>query len=224
MSAITCSDPPRLAGGRRWLALLAVGLLVLPGGVVAGDTDTAEEADTLVIRALLTDHNPFVPGARRTTFHATILLRGRDVRVDLRGPAGQRGLLLHDGEAATGWLADLDGQVAVPVPTAGEVFSRLIVDPRAPCAGFGVRCDPGLPRYIAGKSRKGYVFRDAVGRGPGGLGRGEFWVDDEHGVVVAYRGVGRGAREAPAMEADLVQLQRVRSTDFNLPDVVQVAQ
>ena len=178
----------------------------------------------MLLDVSLNDHNPFLAGAGRTRFRATILLREQHVRVDFSGPAGERGMLLHDGQAATGWLVDLDAQLAVPMPLAGEVFARLRVDPEQPCAGFGVRCDPVPPRYVAGQSRRGYGFRNAAGRGPGGLSRGEFWVDEARGVILAYRATGRGVREAPAMDADLVSRQRIPESDFRLPDVIEVAQ
>lgn len=202
---------------RRWIAVLAACLV--PGSGAWAD-DAGTRPDTIVLGGILTDHNPFQPGARRDGYRVTVFLEQARLRVDFAGPSGERGLLLHDLATGTGWLADLGSRRAIPVDaSAVRSFSGLVVDPSDPCADLSLHCAPAPPRLIAGSSRRGYRFRDAAGRGPGGLSDGEFWVDASLGVVLAYRATGTRARKAPALQADFALLDAVPASYFELPDV-----
>jgi len=202
---------------RRWIAALAACLL--PGGGAWAD-DADPRPGTIVLGGILTDHNPFQPGARPDGFRVTVFLDQARLRVDFAGPSGERGVLLHDVAAGTGWLADLGSRRAIPVDaSAMRSFSGLVVDPAAPCAGLPVRCAPAPARHIAGSSRRGYRFRDAGGRGPGGLSDGEFWTEASLGVVLAYRATGTRARHAPALQADFALVDALPASYFELPDV-----
>lgn len=199
------------------IALILAALSCAPG---AQAKDDAPPPLTIVLGGTLVDHNPFVPGSRRSDVPVTIFINRDRLRVDFSGPSGQRGMLLHDGGSGRGWLADLDERMAVPVD-AGAIrsFSGLVVDPAAPCEGIGVRCEPAAPRFIAGKPRSGYRFRGASGKGPGGLSDGEFWVDGALGVVLAYRATGTRTERSPALSADFALIDELPEAYFQLPDL-----
>lgn len=215
-----CAD----RGGRRWqrarrsIAALALGL-----ATPAAMADVAPAADegTIIVRARITDHNPFVAGTRRSEFPATAFLHGQRLRVDFAGPRGERGALLFDGATGRGWLVHLDGGVALPLDAnAVRGFASLRVDMADPCAGLAPRCEPAPARFVAGRSRPGYRFRDAGGRGPGGLSDGAFWVDGDLGIVLAYEPGGRTGRDAPAMEAEFLLVDEIAPSYFDLPGTV----
>lgn len=210
---------------RAWVAVVAMCLAApaVAAGTDAGPAATGNEGDegTIIVRARLTDHNPFVAGARRTQFPATTFFNGRRLRVDFAGPRGERGALLFDGDTGRGWLVHLDGGIALPLDAAAvRAFTSLRIGDQDPCARLAPRCEPARPRFVAGHARPGYRFRDAGGRGPGGLSDGEFWVDGDLGVVVAYQASGRGARDAPEMEAEFLLVDSITPSYFDLPESV----
>lgn len=226
-SGLACAERALARAGRCLLACMlaaaacAPALAVARGASADGDAEAGEDAGTIIVRARLSDHNPFLPGTRRMEFPATTFLKGERLRVDFAGPAGERGSLIFDSATGQGWLVHLDDRIALPVDAAAvRGFTSLLVDGTDPCARIGPRCEPVPPRFIAGGSRKGYRFRSAAGRGPGGLSDGEFWVDGSLGVVLAYRGVGRTAKDASRMEADFLTVDDIAASYFELPESV----
>lgn len=208
---------------RRLLTCMLAVSACAPALAVGEPSSGGDELDagTIVLRARLFNHNPFLPGSRRSEFPVTAFLRGERLRIDFAGPTGERGALLFDSAAGQGWLVHLDDQVALPVDAgAAQGFSSLLVDGADPCARLRPRCEPASPRFIAGKSRRGFRFRSASGRGPGGLSDGEFWVDASLGVVVAYHGIGRGGKDLPAMEAQFLLRDDIAVSYFELPGTV----
>lgn len=190
----------------------------LQGNAAARDA-TAPPSPMFRMDGFMTGRNPFAGGAAgRATFPATLYMRGAASRVDFRGPRGERGLILHDSGTGRGWLADLGEGIALPTPSAG--LADLVVDPERPCAHLPFKCQSGAPRFIAGTTRKGWRYRNADGRGPGGTSDGTFWLDGPRGVVVAYRGHMRGLDHEHAFEATLVQFAELPAVLFELPDVV----
>ena len=231
-----CADRRLVRAGRRLLAtsLLALAACLPPaclaaragaGAEAEAEAAAAEDVGTIIVRGMLSDHNPFMPGARRGRFPATIFLQGERLRVDFAGPAGERGALLFDRGTGQGWLVHLDQQVALPVDaSAVRSVNPLRVDAADPCARLRPHCGPTGSRFIAGQARKGYRYRSAAGRGPGGTSDGEFWVDGPLGVLVAYRGTGRSGRDAPAMEADFLLVDEIEPAYFELPSTVTAYQ
>ena len=205
--------------GRFWLVIAGMcAALSILAPVAAADGALPEQ--TIVLGGTLVDHNPFAPGSRRGSVPVTIFLERERLRVDFTGPAGQRGMLLHDVAAGQGWLADLDARMAIPVDAgATRSFSGLVVDPEAPCRRIGPRCEPASARFIAGESRRGYRFRSAEGKGPGGLSDGVFWIDASLGVVLAYRAAGARPERGPALEADFALIDELPDSYFELPDL-----
>ncbi len=199
-----------------WLALVSPAMADEP----LADAGGAPEKPALQMQAIMTGANPFKPQGRPSEFPVTVYLQGDAVRVDFAGPNGERGLMLHDAASQEGWLVSLEEGLAVPIGAAG--LHELWVDPQEPCANIGVRCQPMGERFVAGTLATGWRYRNAEGRGPGGTSEGDFWLDAEHGVILAYRGRTRDRDHVHELRATSVTYGPLPAILFELPKTIAV--
>lgn len=196
-----------------WLAIAAVAAAQGP------DTDASPDEPALRMQAVMTGANPFRPRDESAEFPVTVYLKGDAARVDFAGPDGERGMLLHDAATGKGWMVSLEQGLAVPIGSAG--FHELRVDPNDPCAALRLRCQPMGERFVGGTLAIGWRYRNAGARGPGGTSNGDFWVDPEHGVILAYRGQTRD-RDVHALRAVSVTHDPLPDVLFELPETIAV--
>lgn len=203
--------------GRHWCLLWPV--LAFPA-MATEEPLVAPPEPAVQMQAVMVGANPFRPQGSPSEFPVTVYLQGDAVRVDFTGPNGERGLLLHDSESQRGWLVSLEEGVALPIGAAG--FHDLWVDPQAPCADMGVRCQPMGERFVAGALASGWRYRNADGRGPGGTSDGDFWIDPSHGVILAYRGHMRDRDKVHELRAESVAYGPLPAVLFELPKTIAV--
>lgn len=194
--------------------------------VVAGQAFGAPDAPghgalSYVMQVRLQAENPFGTGTAEEGFAAELSVRGSRSRLSFQGARGERGVLLHDAESGEAWLLGLDRASALPVGTG--LFTALRVAPEAPCTRLPRGCRPVDAKVVAGGMRRGWRYRGADGQGPGGTSEGDFWIDDQTGVVLAYRGRSGGMRRDTAMVAAAVVYQPVSDAAFELPSVDRAA-
>jgi len=203
-----------LAGTRRTglvgrLALLVVGCAALAAPVGAAS------ADGVVLHGVMVDRDPFEASAKTRAFPVTVYLKGAASRVDFKGPAGERGMLLDNGDGER-WLLAVDQGAAVPVPSGG--LGSLRLDPDAPCRGMKGRCEPTRRRFLAGVNAEGWRYRGADGTGPAGTSDGEFWIDPQRGLLLAWEGRKRGRDESYRFHADQFSHEPLPDVLFQLPE------
>lgn len=197
---------------RKWLlAGLCLGLTT----VIHAQERDEDAPVSFSMRATMVDANPFIASGRNESFPIVLHRQDDRTRVDFRGPRGQRGMLLHDARSGNAWLISLDEAAALPISNPG--FDNLVVDPQDPCAHMRVRCDATPSRFVAGRTVRGWRYRGAQGRGPGGTSEGRFWVEAEHGVVVAYSGRKRGLDKKYEMEATSISFGELPEALFQPP-------
>jgi hypothetical protein len=121
----------------------------------------------------------------------TIYVDGERVRIDFTAGPKLRGHWLSDGRQAwlqresSGWL-----------PANGFRIGRLVrLDPRRPCWQPDLSCGPADGRTIAGRSADGWRYRHAGQAGPMGTDSGEFWIDAETGLLLAFKGRDLGGND-----------------------------
>jgi hypothetical protein len=209
-------DDRQCIGGRRrdFRFLLAV---LLCGAFLGEGLAEEPGKPAFTMQATMVGSNPFQSGYDGSAFPVTLYVTGEATRADFTGPNGERGMMLHDASTNEGWLISLDEGIALPIESPG--MRDLLVDPQAPCAKFPGRCQPTRSRFVAGKPAKGWRYRNADGRGPGGTSDGEFWTDPEHGLVLAYRGRKRGWDRTYELWAESVSYGELPEVLFELPDV-----
>lgn len=202
-----------------WRGSLLVVCLTLVPPAMAEEPFVAPPEPAVRMQAVMTGANPFRPQGEPTEFPVTIYLQEDALRVDFAGPNGERGMLLHDAANRKGWLVSLEEGLAVPIGSAG--FHELRVDPNDPCAALRLRCQPMGERFVGGTLAIGWRYRNAGARGPGGTSNGDFWVDPEHGVILAYRGQTRD-RDVHALRAVSVTHDPLPDVLFELPETIAV--
>lgn len=169
----------------------------------------------VMLRGVMVDRDPFQASAETRAFPVTVYLKGEASRVDFKGPAGERGMLLDTGGGKR-WLVAVDQGAALPVPGGG--LGSLWLDPEAPCQEMKGRCEPTRRRYLAGVNAEGWRYRGAEGTGPAGTSDGKFWIDPGHGLVLGWEGYKRGRDEAYRFQADQFSREPLPDVLFQLPE------
>lgn len=122
----------------------------------------------------------------------TIYLDGDHLRIDFAGGPKLRGRWLSDGRHA--WLQREPSMAWLPAD--GFRIGRVVqLDPRRPCWQIDLSCGPADGRTIAGRSANGWRYRDAGQAGPMSTDSGEFWIDAETGLLLAFRGRDLGGHD-----------------------------
>lgn len=121
----------------------------------------------------------------------TIYLDGEHVRIDFAAGPELRGRWLSDGRHA--WLRR---ESSAWLPADGFRIGRVVqLDPRRPCWQADISCGPMDGRTIAGRGAEGWRYRHAGQAGPMGTDSGEFWIDAETGLLLAFKGRDLGGHD-----------------------------
>lgn len=148
----------------------------------------------------------------------TIWLKGDRVRVDFDAGQGRRGRILRDGRGHAWLFMSTSGRALPARHISIGAITRL--DPARPCWGLGFACASTADRVIAGRPAQGWRYRHAGQSGPGGTDSGEFWIDAEYGVLLAYKGKDVGERNH-LMEATAIEFQPLPAATFEPPAAVR---
>jgi hypothetical protein len=188
-----------------WLALClaysAPGLALEPGA-------DGSHGRGLAIEALIVGAEP--GGSREgAVFRANVYRRGPAMRVDLAHESVPEGYVIQRSPGEPGWFVLTGLEQMLPMPT--DAYRGLWVDAGEPCRAWPGYCDRTGAREIAGRQVQGWRIRNARDRGPGGMSQGEFWVDEEWGLILGYRGTtrrGGHAREMHVLHVGESELDR----------------
>ncbi|WP_052101310.1 hypothetical protein [Novilysobacter arseniciresistens] len=197
----------RIAGIALWLCLP----LVPAGTAVAG-----EGAVDVILHARAAGIGPVRGDA---TMPMTVRMSGSRLRIDFSIPGGDDGYLLADTAGNRAWLVSVDGDVALPVPSPAWAHFRL--DPDAPCAHMGARCEAGAVDVIANRLVRRWRYRGADGRGPDGTDNGTLWVDPRSGLLMAFRGRLAGRDDVRGYEVFAVEHGALEASLFELPRTLE---
>ena len=149
----------------------------------------------------------------------TVRLSESRLRIDFDIPRGGDGYLLADTAADQAWLVSVSGDVALPVPAPAWTGFRL--DPEAPCAAMGARCEPGAVDVIANRLVRKWRYRNADGRGPDGTDNGTLWVDPRTGLLLAFRGRLAGRDDTRGYDVLSVEAGELDDALFALPRTIE---
>ena len=109
--------------------------------------------------------------------------------------------------------------LALPVPAPAWTGFRL--DPAAPCAAMGARCEPGAVDVVANTLVRKWRYRNADGRGPDGTDSGTLWVDPRTGLLLAFRGRLAGRDDTRGYEVLSVESGELDDALFALPRTIE---
>lgn len=149
----------------------------------------------------------------------TVRLSESRLRIDFDIPRGGDGYLLADTAADQAWLISVSGDVALPVPAPAWTGFRL--DPEAPCAAMGARCEPGAMDVVANTLVRRWRYRNADGRGPDGTDNGTLWVDPRSGLLLAFRGRLAGRDDTRGYDVLSVEQGELDDALFTLPRTIE---
>ena len=149
----------------------------------------------------------------------TVRLSESRLRIDFDIPRGGDGYLLADTAADQAWLISVSGDVALPVPAPAWTGFRL--DPAAPCAAMGARCEPGAVDVVANTLVRKWRYRNADGRGPDGTDSGTLWVDPGTGLLLAFRGRLAGRDDTRGYDVLSVEAGELDDALFALPRTIE---
>ena len=202
----------RIAG----IVLCLCALALAPAtGAIAGDGG-GEGVFDVTLHARATGIGPVRGDA---VMPMTVRLSGDRLRIDFEVSRGQDGYLLADTAADQAWLVSVSGDVALPVPA--PAWTALRLDPDAPCADMGARCEPGAVDVIANHLVRTWRYRHADGRGPDGTDNGTLWVDPRTGLLLAFRGRLAGREAIRGYEVVAVEAGPLDPGLFELPRTIE---
>lgn len=175
------------------IALLCAAVFAAPApareAASASAGDRAARPD-VTLHATSSGIGPFHRGG--TPMPLAVRMSGTRLRIDFTSPGEGHGYLLAHGGGRQAWLVSQAGQLALPVPA--PVWAQFRVDPQAPCAGMGARCEPGAVDVVARRVVRQWRYRGADGRGPDGTDSGTLWVEPGTGLLLRFRGRVAGQR------------------------------
>lgn len=148
----------------------------------------------------------------------TLWAAGDRSRLDFDAGPGRRGRILRNGRHA--WLLLSSSDRALPADHL-RLGALVQLDVRRPCWSLGFACEATGTRRIAGRLAQGWRYRNAGHAGPDGTDVGEFWIDGEHGLLLAYKGNDLG-RHTHRMEATRVQVAPIPADTFEPPEALRI--
>jgi len=184
----TAAPKPALAPVRRLARMRALLLQAAFVAVLCVAPPVARAADMPPVRqdAVLT--GDAIQGAMTET----IYLDGDRARIDFEAGPKLRGRWLSDGRHS--WLQREPSRAWLPAD--GFRIGRVVrLDPQRPCWQADLSCAPADGRTVAGRPAKGWRYRHAGQEGPMGTDSGEFWLDAETGLLLAFRGRDLGGHD-----------------------------
>lgn len=148
----------------------------------------------------------------------TVWIKGDKTRVDFDAGEGRRGRILRGGGHA--WLLMSSSDRALPANHV-KIGAITRLDPTRPCWDLGFFCESTGSRVIAGHVAQGWRYRHAGQNGPGGTDSGEFWIDEQYGLLLAYQAQDL-AEKAHRMQATAVSFGKIDDDTFALPKSIRV--
>ena len=212
-------DSWRACGVR--VALLTWCMAALQAMAQAPDTPQVPDkggTTSFVLQAESIGVGPYAQEAQGKPLPMTLYVSDGSTRADFTGPDGERAMALHDGVRDEGWMISLDRGIAMPFQ--GTAAADLQVDPGQPCAHLPRPCQRTGSRFIAGRPVAGWRYHGANAKGPGGTSKGEFWIDPDTGVVLAYRGTKQGWEDVYEMTVKSIRYGKLPPELFELPETV----
>lgn len=143
----------------------------------------------------------------------TVWLKGGRTRVDFDAGEGRRGRILRGGDHA--WLLMSSSDRALPANHV-KIGAITRLDVARPCWDLGFACEPTGSRIVAERPAQGWRYRHAGRAGPGGTDSGEFWIDAQYGLLLAYKAQDLGGKPC-RMQATGVSFAKIDDDAFALP-------
>jgi hypothetical protein len=148
----------------------------------------------------------------------TIRIKGDSLRVDFDAGVGRRGRVLRKN-AGHAWLLMSTSHRALPADQV-SIAKMTRLDPARRCWEPNLSCEKVDDRRIAGRQANGWRYPHAEQNGPGGTDSGVFWIDEQYGFLLSYKGedlTGKTHR----METTFIQFAKLPDDDFFFPEGVR---
>ncbi len=169
------------------------------------------------IEATVEGYGNLAPRGTGKPIRLTVRTSAEAMRADFHFDGGGSDVyLLKRNDEPRAWWISPQGRYMIPVNDASGPYWY---DPRRPCDSVQGRCTPAQGEFIAGRLAKGLNY-DHARHGPDGTTRGTLWIDNETGLLLAYRGTVGNRQDSRSFRAARVSYEPVDAAAYAKPDAM----
>lgn len=169
------------------------------------------------IEATVQGYGNLAPRGTSQAIRLTVRTSADAMRADFHfDDGGSDVYLLKRNDEPRAWWISPQGRYMIPVNDASGPYWY---NPHRPCNSVQGRCTPAQGEFIAGRLAKGLNY-DHARHGPDGTTRGTLWIDNETGLLLAYRGSVGNRKDSRSFRATRVSYEPIDATAYAKPDAM----